>query len=208
MLRGPLTIFRNSCSGKLLTRHAHRRQHLSVKPAAERARSIGAGTVSGPRCFATAASWNATRDSPSIGSRYLSHIFSRWLLTLLIQTWNGAAWATGSLRELGLRIHLGHGRGGRCPNPIYNVRYTIVNTRGTHDVGMCFCNCKQNPPHPHDQLRAAGLLSIQADMAMAIDSGAVIVRGSRQPNHYTITRRVEETEDEINPSVEGAEATT
>ncbi|KAJ7433322.1 hypothetical protein B0H11DRAFT_1939651 [Mycena galericulata] len=69
-----------------------------------------------------------------------------------IEIWNGEKWVTGSLREIGVRIYLGHGRHGRCPRPIYNPRYAIVNTRGTHEVGICFCACDE-AQDPNDQLR-------------------------------------------------------
>ncbi|KAJ7478024.1 hypothetical protein B0H11DRAFT_2234353 [Mycena galericulata] len=105
-----------------------------------------------------------------------------------IEIWNGEKWVTGSLREIGVRIHLGHGRHGRCPRPIYNPRYAIVNTRGTHEVGMCFCACDE-AQDPNDQLRQAGLLSVSLDMAVAIDSGAVVGRGTRRPGGYRIAER-------------------
>ncbi|KAJ7434248.1 hypothetical protein B0H11DRAFT_2258548 [Mycena galericulata] len=105
-----------------------------------------------------------------------------------IETWDGVVWAVGSLRQLGVHIHLGHGRRGSCPTPIYNPRYVIVNTRGTHDIGLCFCSCKE-ARDPHAQLRDAGLLSVSLEMAVAIDSGTVIARGSCQPGGYRIVDR-------------------
>ncbi|KAJ7511239.1 hypothetical protein B0H11DRAFT_1649063, partial [Mycena galericulata] len=76
-----------------------------------------------------------------------------------IEIWDGVVWATGSLKHLGVRIQLGHGRRGTCPTPIYKPRYMIVNTRGSHEVGLCFCGCA-GAQDPHNQLREAGLMSV------------------------------------------------
>jgi hypothetical protein len=71
-----------------------------------------------------------------------------------------------SLRELGLRVQLGHKRGEICPGTLARTpdevakakkdSFCIVDTNGIHEVALDFCTCGSAPP-PTIQLLQARL---------------------------------------------------
>ncbi|KAJ6487349.1 hypothetical protein DFH09DRAFT_1105922 [Mycena vulgaris] len=58
-----------------------------------------------------------------------------------IETWVGRHWVRDTLKNLGLRIQLGHGRGGHCIFPVPKAPFFIVNQHGIHAVAVDFCGC-------------------------------------------------------------------
>ncbi|KAF8834341.1 hypothetical protein BDN67DRAFT_1048589 [Paxillus ammoniavirescens] len=62
-----------------------------------------------------------------------------------LQQWNGAFWNSVTLRDLGLRIQLGHKSGQICSNPLkaYTDTFIVIDTLGIHVVSLDFCNCEK-----------------------------------------------------------------
>ncbi|KAJ7858652.1 hypothetical protein B0H14DRAFT_3085047 [Mycena olivaceomarginata] len=85
-----------------------------------------------------------------------------------VEVWNEEAFFKSlSLKSLGLRIQLGHGRNGRCPgtlakracampNDARRLRddFCIIHTNGIHEVGLDFCSCGAAEDHDVQLLRA------------------------------------------------------
>ncbi|KAF8429324.1 hypothetical protein L210DRAFT_3418879 [Boletus edulis BED1] len=61
-----------------------------------------------------------------------------------IEEWNGKFFEKKSLKDLGLRIQLGHPRGVKCYWPISAVKddFVVIHTNGVHSVGLDFCGCE------------------------------------------------------------------
>jgi hypothetical protein len=75
--------------------------------------------------------------------------------------WNGGFFERKGLKELGLRIQLGHGKPGngqrgRCvlPKRAVDDDFVVIDTHGIHEVGLDFCNCSTAQPHDIQLLRA------------------------------------------------------
>ncbi|THU86370.1 hypothetical protein K435DRAFT_683761, partial [Dendrothele bispora CBS 962.96] len=65
-----------------------------------------------------------------------------------IECWNGKFFEPSSLKELGLRVQLGHKPCSRCPNPLASHHdFTVLHTNGVHHVGINFCSCPHASPH-------------------------------------------------------------
>ncbi|KAJ7780820.1 hypothetical protein DFH07DRAFT_950044 [Mycena maculata] len=79
----------------------------------------------------------------------------------VVQHWNGGFFERKALKDLGLRIQLGHwhGRERRCavPERVRNNGFVIIDDHGVHDVGLDFCGCGRGGSH-YVQLLRAGLL--------------------------------------------------
>lgn len=71
------------------------------------------------------------------------------------QCWNGAFFSRISLKELGLRIQLGHPPGDACdiPRPAKNDSFLIIDDHGIHEVGLDFCHCEKSKDHVTQLLR-------------------------------------------------------
>jgi hypothetical protein len=48
------------------------------------------------------------------------------------------------LKELGLRVQLGHPTGQRCsnPSPAFNNDFIVLDDHGIHSISLDFCNCE------------------------------------------------------------------
>ncbi|KAJ7245591.1 hypothetical protein C8J57DRAFT_1082308 [Mycena rebaudengoi] len=68
-----------------------------------------------------------------------------------IQFWNGEYFATRTLRQLGLRMQLGHWAGyeHRCPvpEPIRDDVFVVIYDHGVHEVALDFCGCGSGISH-------------------------------------------------------------
>ncbi|KAF7360930.1 CxC2 domain-containing protein [Mycena sanguinolenta] len=78
-----------------------------------------------------------------------------------VQTWNGSFFERNTLRNLGLRIQLGHIRGEACPGTLARsaeetskASFCIVHTNGIHEVALDFCICGKAQSHTVQLLRA------------------------------------------------------
>ena len=72
---------------------------------------------------------------------------------LLLQQWNGTYFQRASLKEIGLRIQLGHPVGERCINPKHasSDDFVLLDTHGIHEIGLNYCGCEAAQPQ-HIQL--------------------------------------------------------
>lgn len=61
-----------------------------------------------------------------------------------------------SLKEVGLRIQLGHQIGNPCSNPKATTgdHFVVIDTNGIHTVGLNYCSC-ESAQHPTTQLLRA-----------------------------------------------------
>lgn len=61
-----------------------------------------------------------------------------------------------SLRDLGLRVQLGHPPGVKCCNPAsaFDDDFTVLKINGIHSVALDFCNCATAQTHDIQLLRA------------------------------------------------------
>ncbi|THU86212.1 hypothetical protein K435DRAFT_868513 [Dendrothele bispora CBS 962.96] len=74
-----------------------------------------------------------------------------------IEEWNGSFFTPTSLKELGLKVYLGHPGGQRCHYSISGDRdFTVLHVNGVHQVAVEFCACKgdNSPKHAVQLLRA------------------------------------------------------
>ncbi|KAI6119465.1 hypothetical protein EV401DRAFT_2071463 [Pisolithus croceorrhizus] len=70
-----------------------------------------------------------------------------------LEYWTGSYFERRSLRDLGLRIQLGHRAGDRCyrPRPAARDDFTIIHSNGVHSVKLDFCGC-ESAEAPFQQL--------------------------------------------------------
>lgn len=104
--------------------------------------------------------WNAwlrfTEKTLYIELRYvfLSQLYF-FAYLLILQEWNGAFFEKRQLKNLGLRVQLGHG-GRPCPCPLPGSSdFVIMHVNGVHRVNVDFCDCgsaENSSPHPRVQL--------------------------------------------------------
>ncbi|KAJ7033004.1 hypothetical protein C8F04DRAFT_958270 [Mycena alexandri] len=80
-----------------------------------------------------------------------------------VEMWNDGKFERATLKALGLRIQLGHGkpnkarlRQGRCANPQRAVDddFVVIDVHGIHEVALDFCACETAQPHDIQLLRA------------------------------------------------------
>ncbi|EMD32481.1 hypothetical protein CERSUDRAFT_58620 [Gelatoporia subvermispora B] len=74
------------------------------------------------------------------------HRVSQWVLRHFVKV---------SLKDLGLRIQLGHPPGQPCISPTraFNDDFTVVDSSGIHPVALDFCGCGKGHSHPIQLLR-------------------------------------------------------
>ncbi|KAF8078862.1 hypothetical protein FPV67DRAFT_1558069 [Lyophyllum atratum] len=73
-----------------------------------------------------------------------------------VHEWNGFFFTKTCLKDLGLRLQLGHPVGQRCPNPATAAddNFVVLHTNGLHRVGINFCDCERPMPRHIQLLRA------------------------------------------------------
>lgn len=77
-------------------------------------------------------------------------------LSLIVQRWNDAFFEHATLKDLGLRIQLGHLSGGCCTNPVLVAAddFIVIALNGIHKVGVVYCGCQQALGLTNQLLRA------------------------------------------------------
>ncbi|KAM6489836.1 hypothetical protein JOM56_014648 [Amanita muscaria] len=72
-----------------------------------------------------------------------------------IERWDSGFFSRISLKELGLRIQLGHPSGEACglPHPAKKDSFLIIDNYGIHEVGLDFCHCEKRKEHVIQLLR-------------------------------------------------------
>ncbi|KZP03688.1 hypothetical protein FIBSPDRAFT_915265 [Athelia psychrophila] len=73
-----------------------------------------------------------------------------------IERWNGSHFERTTLKDLGLRIQLGHGAGEHCVNPVRPAGddFVVINCNGVHAVGLDYCGCTSAAKETIQLLRA------------------------------------------------------
>ena len=68
---------------------------------------------------------------------------------MLWQKWNGTYYESTTLRDISLRIQLGHSPLSRCcsPEPAFDDKFVVINTSGIQMFSLDFCNCEQELSH-------------------------------------------------------------
>lgn len=80
-------------------------------------------------------------------------VFSKFICVLSVlnymQVWTGEYFQRMSLRDLGLRVQLGHPSGVSCcnPAPAFDHEFMVLNTNGIHSIALNFCNCESAQTH-------------------------------------------------------------
>ena len=60
--------------------------------------------------------------------------------------WNGEFFQRTALRDLGLRVQLGHAFGHSCPTRLaVNVTFRVIHSNGIHHVAVDQCRCHGTP---------------------------------------------------------------
>ena len=85
-------------------------------------------------------------------------VYQRFILLINdFKQWNGTFFQYSPLKELGLRIQLGHPIGEKCLNPerAADDDFTVINAHGIQSVRIDFCGCgKSSQDHVIQLLRA------------------------------------------------------
>ncbi|KIM74294.1 hypothetical protein PILCRDRAFT_80232, partial [Piloderma croceum F 1598] len=70
--------------------------------------------------------------------------------------WNGTFFESTTLKEIGLRIQLGHRAGDHCSNPCNAAGddFVVVDSNGIHKVGLDYCGCEKACDQVTQLLRA------------------------------------------------------
>jgi hypothetical protein len=79
------------------------------------------------------------------------------LLTNEFQKWNGTFFEDSALKELGLRMQLGHPIGEKCLNPerATDDDFTVISAHAIQSITIDFCGCgKSSQDHVTQLLRA------------------------------------------------------
>lgn len=63
------------------------------------------------------------------------------------QKWNGSFFERTTLRELGLRVNLGHAPGLLCEMRRKHDNFTVIDVNGIHQVDINFCQCTSTPEY-------------------------------------------------------------
>lgn len=73
------------------------------------------------------------------------------------KTWNGLCFVRTTLKDMGLRVQLGHA-GAACVCPLRGpIDFFVIHTTGFHSVAVDFCDCRHDGPiHKRTQLLRAG----------------------------------------------------
>ncbi|KAG2144236.1 hypothetical protein DEU56DRAFT_937900 [Suillus clintonianus] len=82
-----------------------------------------------------------------------------------IQEWTGVFFQAVSLKDLGLRVQLGHPVGQRCilPQQVSKDEFVLIDTNGIHELGLDFCGCETSNSHVRQLLRHGWFPSTATD---------------------------------------------
>ncbi|KIK42376.1 hypothetical protein CY34DRAFT_83691, partial [Suillus luteus UH-Slu-Lm8-n1] len=74
-----------------------------------------------------------------------------------IQKWTGSLFAAMSLKQLGLRMQLGHPLGEACilPERAFNDNFTLIHSNGIHEIGLDYCGCNTAQTRTKQLLRVS-----------------------------------------------------
>ncbi|KAL6298474.1 hypothetical protein BKA93DRAFT_820356 [Sparassis latifolia] len=86
-----------------------------------------------------------------------------------VQAWTGVHFHRATLKQLGLRMQLGHKPGVQCPNPVwaFGDDFVVVDLSGIHEVGLDFCRCETAQSHPVQLLQTRMFPAMSVDLKTA-----------------------------------------
>lgn len=86
-----------------------------------------------------------------------------------IQKWNGEYFESLTLRDLGLRVQLGHNIGKSCLllSHAFNDNFVLIDTLGIHPVAVDFCGCSKAQSHTKQILRVGWFPVTTTDLRTA-----------------------------------------
>lgn len=70
--------------------------------------------------------------------------------------WNNLFFQRSTLKQMGLRVQLGHEPGERCynPRPSAGDDFVVIDVHGVHEIALDFCGCASAQIHYKQLLRA------------------------------------------------------
>lgn len=70
--------------------------------------------------------------------------------------WNDLFFQRNTLKQMGLRVQLGHEPGERCynPRPSAGDDFVVIDVHGVHEIALDFCGCASAQIHYKQLLRA------------------------------------------------------
>ncbi|KAJ8591371.1 hypothetical protein M405DRAFT_851366 [Rhizopogon salebrosus TDB-379] len=82
-----------------------------------------------------------------------------------VEKWSGSFFQTVTLKDLGLRVQLGHKIGQSCilPSKAFNDDFVLIDTHGIHPIGIDFCGCEMAQSHATQLLRAGWFPATTSD---------------------------------------------
>jgi hypothetical protein len=86
-----------------------------------------------------------------------------------MQNWNGTYFQNVTLKDLGLRIQLGHNIGESCQLPVwaFNNDFVLINTHAIHPIAIDFCGCTKAQSHIQQLLRVGWFPATTSDLKTA-----------------------------------------
>ncbi|KAG2756212.1 hypothetical protein P692DRAFT_20844226 [Suillus brevipes Sb2] len=82
-----------------------------------------------------------------------------------VENWNGTYFQNVTLKDLGLRIQLGHNIGESCQLPVraFNNDFVLINTHAIHPIAIDFCSCTKAQSHIQQLLRVGWFPATTSD---------------------------------------------
>jgi len=110
-------------------------------------------------CFAQNVWLICMRATPFTASRYVHlalgilHVAYTYIW---FQRWNNIFFENTTLKDIGLRIQLGHRLGESCSNPATATGddFVIIDVNGVHKIGLDYCDCEKAQHRTTQLLRA------------------------------------------------------
>ncbi|KAG1728754.1 uncharacterized protein EDB91DRAFT_1060402, partial [Suillus paluster] len=90
-----------------------------------------------------------------------------------VEKWNNECFQNVTLKDLGLRVQLGHKIGESCllPNQAFNNNFILIDTLGIHPMAMDFCGCDRAQTHTQQLLRVGWFPATTSDPRTAATFG-------------------------------------
>ncbi|KAJ7617001.1 hypothetical protein DFH06DRAFT_1343063 [Mycena polygramma] len=61
-----------------------------------------------------------------------------------VEWWIGGEWMPVSLKNTGFKVYLGHPAGVRCPSPVVDHLFHVVDANGVHEACIAYCGCERS----------------------------------------------------------------
>ncbi|KAJ7868760.1 hypothetical protein B0H14DRAFT_2572191 [Mycena olivaceomarginata] len=103
-------------------------------------------------------SWARNLAAPAASPAYTAAASAPVPRFSVVNAWNGSFFDRRELRQLGLRVQLGHADSRRCPHAQPGRhKFVVIAPNGFHHVSVDFCQCRLGGGQPHwEQLLSYG----------------------------------------------------